>query len=409
MSSRRRNSRREKRSVAVAPIDQEARISGKRIRVVRNRVGRGTLTELDLFARFKFRIDTTPQTPALEIPCGGVGCKGEAGVKGNTERTLMDLDRVESKPAPFQKTKGCGTQRPRKGSAGGGFFALFFGGGGLGLGGDGAYWGLLSAGGRWSFFGDALFEGFHQVDDRSELRMLGGGDLLALALGLDHLLHAFHVIVFVFLGFERSGKAFDELLGEFFLGGLGLGGGVDLAVLGDFANFVGVEHRVERHALGARANDDDVLSLVHRELGDSGVAGLFHCVEEKLVGFAAFVFGRDVVRSVEVERVDFIHFYKFQYFHGASGLRLDLVELFFLEEDILVLFVFVALDDFVAGNLALAVWAVQGHANARLADVVELVEADTLGARGGKQPNGDGDQPEGEVALPDRSRHCRSL
>src|SRR5580698_4194760 len=143
MSSRRRNSRREKRSVAVAPIDQEARISGKRIRVVRNRVGRGTLTELDLSDRFKFRIDTTPQTPALEIPCGGVGCKGEAGVKGNTERTLMDLDRVESKPAPFQKTKGCGTQRPRKGSAGGGFFALFFGGGGLGLGGDGAYWGFF--------------------------------------------------------------------------------------------------------------------------------------------------------------------------------------------------------------------------------------------------------------------------
>src|SRR5580704_2493482 len=412
MSSRRRNSRREKRSVAVAPIDQVARISGKRIRVVRNRVERGTLTELDLSDRFKFRIDTTPQTPALEIPCGGVGCKGEAGVKGNTGRTLMDLDRVESKPAPFQKTKGCGTQIPSRranGLAGGGFFALFFGGGGLGLGGDGAYRGLLSAGGRWSFFGDTLFEGFHQVNDGSELRVLGGGNLLALALGLDHLLHAFHVVVFVFLGFERSGEALDELLGEFFLGGLGLGGGVDLAVLGDFANFVGIEHRVERHALGARADYDDVLSLVHRELGDGGVAGLFHGIEEKLVRFAAFVLGCDVVRSVEIERVDLVHFYKFKYFHRASGLRLDLVELFFVEEDVLVLFVFVALHDFVAGNLALAVRAVQRHANARLADVVELVEADALGARGGEQSNRDGDQPEGEVALPDRSRHCRSL
>src|SRR5579871_1748280 len=40
---------------------------------------------------------------------------------------------------------------------------------------------------------------------------------------------------------------------------------------------------------------------------------------------------------------------------------------------------------------------------------MELIEADALGARGGKKPDRDRDQPEGEVALPDRSRHCRSL
>src|SRR5215472_15839792 len=40
---------------------------------------------------------------------------------------------------------------------------------------------------------------------------------------------------------------------------------------------------------------------------------------------------------------------------------------------------------------------------------VELIEADALAARRGKQANGNGNQPEGEVALPDSGSHVRSF
>src|SRR6266403_4274381 len=173
--------------------------------------------------------------------------------------------------------------------------------------------------------------------------MLDRGDLLALLLGFDHGAHAFLILILVFFRLEFCGEAFDELLGEFFLGGLGLGGGVGLAILGDFADFVGVIHGVQGHAIGARADDHDVFALVHGEFGDGRVAGLFHGLEEKLVGFLAFVLGSDVIGGVVVKRVDFVDLDEFEDFHGPSGLRLDFVELLFAEQDILVLFVLVAL------------------------------------------------------------------
>src|SRR5579871_6125527 len=70
MSSKRRNSRREKRSVADAPIDQVARISGKRRRVW------VALTE-DKRERSKLTPTKLHPTSLLEIPRGEVGCKGE--------------------------------------------------------------------------------------------------------------------------------------------------------------------------------------------------------------------------------------------------------------------------------------------------------------------------------------------
>src|SRR5262249_40898982 len=148
--------------------------------------------------------------------------------------------------------------------------------------------------GAWLLFGDALFQSIHQIYHRRKFRMRDLGDFVAGALRFDHALHAFLILILVLFRFERSGEAFNELRGEFLLGVLGLRSRVGAAIFGDLANFVGVEHRVQSHAVGAGANDDDVLALVHRQLCDRGVAGGFHGVEQKGVSFLAFIFRRDV-------------------------------------------------------------------------------------------------------------------
>src|ERR1700722_8496770 len=78
MSSRRRNSRREKRSVAVAPIDQVARISRKRVQVERSGIGRGTRERPEKADRSNWKSTRSrAKRLALQIPRRGVGCKGE--------------------------------------------------------------------------------------------------------------------------------------------------------------------------------------------------------------------------------------------------------------------------------------------------------------------------------------------
>jgi hypothetical protein len=82
-------------------------------------------------------------------------------------------------------------------------------------------WRLLRAG---LFFGDAFLQRVHQIYHGCELGMSDLGDFVALTLGLDHILHAFHVIVFVLVWLKGSGQTFDQLRGELFLGILGLSG-----------------------------------------------------------------------------------------------------------------------------------------------------------------------------------------
>src|SRR6266480_2037090 len=97
---------------------------------------------------------------------------------------------------------------------------------------------------------------------------------------------------------------------------------------------------------------------------------------------------RHVVRGVEVQRIHFAKLYELQDLHDARRGRLNLVELFFGEEHVLIFFVFVALDDFRALDDAVVGGTEQGLLNARVAFLVELVEADPLATRRRGHPHG---------------------
>jgi len=64
----------------------------------------------------------------------------------------------------------------------------------------------------------------------------------------------------------------------------------------------------------------------------------------------------------------------------AEG-RLDLVELLFAEEDVLIFFILVALHDSERSTLRLQTGQNRGCFEPRMTHIVELVEADALAAR----------------------------
>src|SRR5487761_699775 len=124
-----------------------------------------------------------------------------------------------------------------------------------------------------------------------------------------------------------------------------------------------------------------------------------------MVGLFSGVFWRGIIRSVEVKRIDLFGFDELQYLHGARRGWIEFVKLVFREEDVLIFLVLIPLDNFGTLDLAIAGGAELRLANARVTHPVELIEADALRSRGGKQPDGNGNQAEGEMALPDRRCH----
>src|SRR5207249_10582326 len=107
------------------------------------------------------------------------------------------------------------------------------------------------------------------------------GHFLALELGSDHPPHILLILVPIFLWLERSRKTFNELPRQL----LFLLFHFDLIGRNGFsrAYLIGIEHRVERHALASWPDDHDVFALVHGELGDRSVTGLFHGLHKQLI------------------------------------------------------------------------------------------------------------------------------
>ena len=120
-----------------------------------------------------------------------------------------------------------------------------------------------------------------------------------------------------------------------------------------------------------------------------------------MIGLLAGVFGSGVVRSVKVKRIHFIGFDEFQYFHGARRGRVELVQFFFGEEHVLIFLVLKPFDNLGALDHAVASGAELRLTNARVAHRMELIQADALGSRSGKEPDGNGNQAKSEMALPD--------
>ena len=120
------------------------------------------------------------------------------------------------------------------------------------------------------------------------------------------------------------------------------------------------------------------------------------------------VLRRGVIGSVEVERVYLVALDELQNLHRSRRRWIQFIQLFFRKQHILVFLVFESLDNLGAFDLAIAGGAELRLADARMANLMELIQADALGPGCGKQPNRDGNQPECEMPLPHRCRHSET-
>ena len=229
------------------------------------------------------------------------------------------------------------------------------------------------------------------------------GHFLAFELGGDQSPHIFLILVAILLRVKRSRKALDQLLCEFLLllfhldlvGWNRLGG----------ANFVRIEHRVQGHAFATRANNHDVLALVHSEFCDGSVAGFLHGLHQELISLNARVFRRNVIRCVKVQWIHLIELHKLQNFHDFRGRRLDLVQLFFVEQDVLVFFVLVALHDFRAFHIAITDRAEQRLLEPRVTFLMKLVKTDAFAPSRRKHADRHRNQAKSKVTFPNRRGH----
>src|SRR6266478_32509 len=251
-------------------------------------------------------------------------------------------------------------------------------------------------GSRRLLFRETLLEGFHQINHGSHVRLGHFGHFLAFELGGNHRAHVFLILVPVFLWFERRRKTFNELPRQLLFLLLHF----DLIGRNGFGRsyLIGIEHRVQRHALAPRPHNHDVFTLMHGELGDGSVAGLFHRFHKQLISLHPGVLRRHVIRGVEVQRVHLLQLHELQDFHHARRGRLDLVEFFFAEQHVLILLVFVALHNLGPFHVAIANGTKQRLLEARMALFVELVETDALAAGRGKHSYWHRNQATREVA-----------
>src|SRR6267143_220895 len=201
-------------------------------------------------------------------------------------------------------------------------------------------------------FRQTLLEGFHQVNHGSHMRLRYFGHFLAFELGSDHRSYILLLFVPIFLWLERSRKTFNKLSREL----LFLFFHFDLIGRNRFsrAYLIGIEHRVQRHAFGSWPDNHDVFTLMHGEFCDGSVTGLFHSFHEQLISLHPGVLGSNVIGGIKVERIHLAQLHELQNLHHARRGRLDLVELFFAEQNVLILFVFVALHDFGSFHVTVA-------------------------------------------------------
>ncbi len=94
-----------------------------------------------------------------------------------------------------------------------------------------------------------------------------------------------------------------------------------------------------------RAQEYGVFAVMHGEFGDGDELALLQRLGEERIGTAAGFFGNHVIRRLEVHRIDLARLHEFEDLHRLGGLRLDLLDLLRIDDDVFVFAVLVALDD----------------------------------------------------------------
>ena len=180
--------------------------------------------------------------------------------------------------------------------------------------------------------------------------------------------------------------------------------------LPDRDDFVREVHRRDSEHLLHRADRDQVLLGAHHEPRERDLLRFPHHLEQQLIGLLrALVGGRQIVRVVVVDRVDFPKLHELLDLHRRGLLETERGELLRLHHDETPRLDLKAFDDVRVGDLL----AVGGrHAlglDARVILAVELVEAHRLALHRGEELHGHIHEPEADAARPERGSHGTSL
>src|ERR1700722_8915531 len=160
------------------------------------------------------------------------------------------------------------------------------------------------------------------------------GNFLAMSLSFNQAFQTILIGVVILLGMERRGEALDQLLSQRALLLLDFGL-IRVAMFLGRANLVGIKHGVEGKAALARADDDDILAIVHGDFRDSSVTGFFHGLGQEVISLLAGIFGSDIVRRVEIDGIDFFELDEFENVHGARRIGLYFVQFLLGKEEVL--------------------------------------------------------------------------
>src|SRR5512147_1313185 len=137
-----------------------------------------------------------------------------------------------------------------------------------------------------------------------------------------------------------------------------------------------------------RTEDYRVLAIVHSELGDTEVTGLLERASQQSVRALPSLFGHQVIGGFEINGVHFIEFDKFEDFHRLGGLRLDLLDLFRLDNDVLTLAILVALHNLTAVHHDLFFRTYKLLLETDVVCPMQHVKRNALTARAGEKPHG---------------------
>ena len=144
----------------------------------------------------------------------------------------------------------------------------------------------------------------------------------------------------------------------------------------------------------ARTQEAGVLAVVHRDFSNGNELALFERLGEQRVGTASGFLRQHVIRGLEIDGVHIVGFHEFKDLHGLSGLRLDLLDLVGLDDDVFVFAEFVALHDLAALDHDVFDRADVLLLDALLVGTMQHVKRDAGTARAREQPYGHGNETE---------------
>ena len=268
--------------------------------------------------------------------------------------------------------------------------------------------GLALALGRRLRLRQAGLQRVHQVDDIAALGRCRDDRLVALQLLPDHVHQRDLVAILVVLRIELGFLLLDQLFGELQHFRVRVADRDVAEIFGGAAHLVGVAQRADEHAVLARADGHHAFAAGHHQPGDRQLAGLAHRFaqhDECFLGHRSV--GRQVIGRILVDHVDRVFIDEGLDVHRVVGFDPDRIEVGVLDDDVLLVLVFVALDQVRALDQA-ELRIDRLHVDAVVGLLVQLIEGDALARAGCRiEPHRAAHQTQLEVALPTCSgRHA---